>query len=153
VTPNRIVAVYSALLAAPAAGFTCAWTAAHVPGVNIPAGWVGAAFVVGALFAFAACVQWIHGWQQYEARMQDADMYAARVASLETGAAAVSVTPIPAPVAEVDDSDAFDDLLDDDLLDDDLLEDDLLEERLVTDAPTGATGANPSADVAGRTDV
>jgi|RhiMetdeSRZDD1v2_1073273.scaffolds.fasta_scaffold335764_2 hypothetical protein len=72
-TPNRIVAILTPLVFAPAAGAVSAWLASHLPGVDIKQSDLQAVFVGGALIALAPAAQWLHGWQRYEARQADAE--------------------------------------------------------------------------------
>jgi hypothetical protein len=72
-TPNRIVAILTPLVFAPAAGAVSAWLASHLPGVDIKQSDLQAVFVGGALIALAPAAQWLHGWQKYEARQADAE--------------------------------------------------------------------------------
>src|SRR5689334_14166932 len=72
-TPNRIVAILTPLVFAPAAGAASAWLANHVPGVDIKPNDLQTVFIAGALIALAPAAQWLHGWQKYEARQADAE--------------------------------------------------------------------------------
>jgi hypothetical protein len=72
-TPNRIVAILTPLVFAPAAGAVSAWLASHLPGVDIKQSDLQAVFVGGALIALAPAAQWLHGWQRYEARQAEAE--------------------------------------------------------------------------------
>jgi uncharacterized protein YjbI with pentapeptide repeats len=72
-TPNRIVAILTPLVFAPAAGAASAWLASHFPGTDIKSSDLQAIFVGGALIALAPAAQWLHGWQKYEARQADAE--------------------------------------------------------------------------------
>ena len=67
-TPNRIVAVLTPLVFAPAAGAVAAWVAKHAPGVELSTAEVQNIFIAGALVALAPAAQWLHGWQKYEER-------------------------------------------------------------------------------------
>lgn len=67
-TPNRIVAVLTPLVFAPAAGAVAAWVAKHAPGVDLSANELQNIFIAGALIALAPAAQWLHGWQKYEDR-------------------------------------------------------------------------------------
>jgi hypothetical protein len=68
---NRIVALLTPLVFAPLAGVISTWAAENLPGVNIPAGEVEKIFIAGALIALAPAVQWLHGWQKWEARQAE----------------------------------------------------------------------------------
>ena len=67
-TPNRIVAVLTPLVFAPAAGAVAAWVAKHAPGVDLTKDELQNIFIAGALIALAPAAQWLHGWQKYEDR-------------------------------------------------------------------------------------
>ena len=72
-TPNRVVAILTPLVFAPLAGAVAAWLAKHVPGANVSQSDLQEIFIGGALIAVAPALQWLHGWQKYEARQaQDA---------------------------------------------------------------------------------
>ncbi len=71
-TPNRIVAILTPLVFAPAAGGIAAWLAEHFPGTEIDPDRLTEIFIAGALIALAPAIQWLHGWQKYEAREADA---------------------------------------------------------------------------------
>jgi hypothetical protein len=67
-TPNRIVAVLTPLVFAPLSGAVAAWISGRVPGIEVSEGELTGIFVAGALFALAPALQWLHGWQKFEAR-------------------------------------------------------------------------------------
>ncbi len=90
-TPNRIVAILTPLVFAPAAGGIAAWLAEHFPGTEIDPDRLTEIFIAGALIALAPAVQWLHGWQKYEAREADA----ARDAELVEAAAATTAFAEP----------------------------------------------------------
>ena len=71
-TPNRIVAVLTPLFSALAAGI-CTWVAKHVPGVQLSQEDLTSVFIAGALVALAPALQWLHGWQKWEARHDEAE--------------------------------------------------------------------------------
>lgn len=136
-TPNRIVALLTPLVFAPLAGAVSSWLAQHFPGVNVSESDLQAIFIGGALIALAPAVQWLHGWQKYEAREADAahaiqlgTLAAAPVAA--TAAPAVAAAPDPGELAgmddlgELDDLDSVDDVDDLDALDE-------FDEELLTD--------------------
>jgi hypothetical protein len=81
-SPNRIVAFLTPLVFAPLAGVISTWAAENLPGVQISQSAMEEIFVAGALIALAPALQWLHGWQKFEARKEDA-----------LAAAAVSLTP------------------------------------------------------------
>jgi hypothetical protein len=67
-SPNRIVALLTPLVFAPLAGAIAAWVAENAPGIEVSASALEEIFIAGALIALAPAVQWLHGWQKYEAR-------------------------------------------------------------------------------------
>jgi hypothetical protein len=69
---NRIVALLTPLVFAPLAGVISTWAAENLPGVNVPASAVEEIFIAGALIALAPAAQWLHGWQKWEARRDEA---------------------------------------------------------------------------------
>jgi hypothetical protein len=95
--PNRIVALLTPLVFAPVAGVIATWAAENLPGVTVPRESIEEIFIAGALIALAPAVQWLHGWQKYEERKQNAENLAA------TG---FGVMPVPAveepPPEEID---------------------------------------------------
>jgi hypothetical protein len=70
---NRIVAVLTPLLFAPAAGAICAYLAEHFPGVQVDEGSLQQVFVAGAAIALVPAAQWLHGWQKHEARLAESE--------------------------------------------------------------------------------
>jgi hypothetical protein len=98
-TPNRIVAILTPLVFAPAAGGVAAWLAENFPGTDIDPDRLTEIFIAGALIALAPAVQWLHGWQKFEER----EANAARDADLAEAAAA--------PLAlEMEDEEVFEEL-------------------------------------------
>jgi hypothetical protein len=91
-TPNRIVAVLTPLVFAPAAGAISAWVAKHAPGVELSSQELTNIFIAGALVALAPAAQWLHGWQKYEQRE----------AETERAVAVAEATSVAAPVYEND---------------------------------------------------
>lgn len=79
-SPNRVVAVLTPLVFAPAAGVVATWAAENLPGVQVSQGALEEIFIGGALIAFAPALQWLHGWQKHEAREAQAQQ-AVEVAS------------------------------------------------------------------------
>lgn len=116
-TPNRVVAVLTPTVFAPVAGLCSSWLAAHIPGVDISSDQLQAIFIAGALIALAPAVQWLHGWQKWEARQDNAehDVEMANVAAL--GGAAGPTIP-SAPDSDGGPSDDADDLEGTAILDD-----------------------------------
>jgi len=128
--PNRIVALVTPV-AALAAGACATWLAQHFPGIDINQGELQSVFIAGAVVALAPAAQWLHGWQKYEARQEDA----ANAIKLGTLAAAPVAAAASADVlqdgagdiddlADLDDLDSMDDVDDLDELDDELLAED-----------------------------
>lgn len=103
-TPNRIVAVLTPLVFAPAAGAVSAWVAKHAPGVELSSQELTNIFIAGALVALAPAAQWLHGWQKYEQRE----------AETERAVAVAAAAPAPAVAEEQDagDDDSYYDELD-----------------------------------------
>lgn len=114
-SPNRVVALLTPLVFAPLAGAIAAWLAKHFPGVEVKAADLQEIFIGGALIALAPAAQWLHGWQQHEARQ----------AETERAVEVASATAAAQPVAdeEFDELDEFDDLDELDEFDDELLTD------------------------------
>ena len=113
-TLNRIVALLTPLVFAPLAGVISAWAADNLPGVTLPPDKIEAVFIAGALIALAPAAQWLHGWQKYEARQDEALLAAS------TGFGMTSVVAEEAPPEEDIDllDEEFEDLDDLDELDD-----------------------------------
>jgi hypothetical protein len=66
---NRIVALLTPLVFAPAAGWVTAWAARNAPGLPpLDSTQLTALFITGATVAFGKAALWLHGWQKYEAR-------------------------------------------------------------------------------------
>jgi hypothetical protein len=97
-TLNRIVALLTPLVFAPLAGVVSTWAADNLPGVALPADRVEEVFIAGALIALAPAVQWLHGWQKYEARQEE------MIAAAATGFGMTSVVAVepPPPEEELD---------------------------------------------------
>lgn len=128
--PNRIVALLTPLVFAPLAGAVSSWLAQHFPGVNVSESDLQSIFIGGALIALAPAVQWLHGWQKYEAREADA-AHTIQLGTVAAGPVAAPVAALAQPddtgdmddLAELEDLDSVDDL--DDLGDLDELDDEL----------------------------
>ena len=69
---NRIVALLTPLVFAPLAGVVSTWAADNLPGVTLPPDKIEEVFIAGALIALAPAAQWLHGWQKYEQRQDEA---------------------------------------------------------------------------------
>ena len=121
-TPNRIVAVLTPLVFAPLSGAVAAWIADRVPGIQISETELTGIFVGGALIALAPALQWLHGWQKFEAREAEIQR-AVEVAHASAAPAALSASEV---YDEFDDEfdDEYDDEFDDEF-DDELDEEDL----------------------------
>ena len=102
-SPNRLVALLSPFFAL-AAGACSVWLAEHFPGLNISADALEEIFIAGALAGLAPALQWLYGWQKYEAREAEAQLAAEKA---EAGVPDVSVT---VAAEEPDESDDLDDL-------------------------------------------
>jgi hypothetical protein len=87
-TPNRIVAILTPLVFAPVAGGIATWLAEHFPGAGVDEEQLTAIFIAGSLIALAPAVQWLNGWQKWEAREADAAREA-ELAEIESPAAVV----------------------------------------------------------------
>ena len=96
-SPNRIVAVLTPLVFAPLAGVIATWAAKNLPGVDIPPDKIEQIFIAGALIALAPAAQWLHGWQRYEQRREDA------VSAANTGFA-LAVGGVAAPPVAIEPS-------------------------------------------------
>ena len=120
-SPNRLVAVLTPLVFAPAAGACAAWLAEHFPGIDIPADKLQAIFIAGALIAFGKSAQWLHGWQQYEQREAAATERATALDQESAIAAQTAAAPATVPAG---DTFAEDDLGVDDVAFDDAAFDD-----------------------------
>jgi hypothetical protein len=116
-SPNRIVALLTPLVFAPAAGAISAWLAQHFPGVDVSAGDLQQIFVAGALVALVPAAQWLHGWQKHEAREADAD-HAVELATAAAAQPSAALSDTAAPLDDLTDLDAVADV--DDVDDDDL---------------------------------
>ena len=114
-SPNRLVALLSPLFAL-AAGACSVWLAEHFPGLSISADALEEIFIAGALAGLAPALQWLYGWQKYEAREAEAQLAAEKA---EAGVPDVAVTVAaeePEEPEELDDLDLtseedFDELL------------------------------------------
>ncbi len=82
-TPNRVVAVLTPIVFAPLAGAIAALLAEHFPGISVDKGSIEQVFIGGALIGLAPALQWLHGWQKYEARQAG---FAHELALAEAGA-------------------------------------------------------------------
>ena len=126
-SPNRIVALVPPVCAL-AAGWAATWLADNVPGLNISKENLQAVFIAGAVAVLAPAIQWLHGWQKWEARNDEALAAAANGFPPETP----DVAPVAAIPAAQDDGldmpeDDFDEI--DDLVDFDDLEDTSVDEE------------------------
>lgn len=131
-SPNRVVAVLTPLVFAPAAGAIAAWIANNIPGAEISARNLEEVFIGGALIGLAPAAQWLHGWQKYETRQAEQEH------AVELASSAAAETGVAASAPELEDSepseiegfeDDFDELDDLELLDEELFADEQLAER------------------------
>jgi hypothetical protein len=102
-TPNRIVALLTPVFAL-AAGACATWLAEHFPTLDVPASALEEIFIAGALAVLAPALQWLYGWQKFEAREAEAQL-AAEKAEAGVPDVAVQVT--------TDDDDVDEEELDD----------------------------------------
>jgi hypothetical protein len=102
-TPNRIVALLTPVFAL-AAGASATWLAEHFPTLDVPASALEEIFIAGALAVLAPALQWLYGWQKFEAREAEAQL-AAEKAEAGVPDVAVQVT--------TDDDDVDEEELDD----------------------------------------
>jgi hypothetical protein len=102
-TPNRIVALLTPVFAL-AAGASATWLAEHFPTLDVPASALEEIFIAGALAVRAPALQWLYGWQKFEAREAEAQL-AAEKAEAGVPDVAVQVT--------TDDDDVDEEELDD----------------------------------------
>ena len=130
-SPNRVVAVLTPLVFAPAAGAITAWIANNIPGAEISAQNLEEVFIGGALIGLAPAAQWLHGWQKYETRQAEQEN-AVELANVPVAAALASEPEIeieefdPAEAEGIEDFDELDDL---EMLDEELFADEQLAER------------------------
>jgi hypothetical protein len=106
--PNRIVALFTPIIAV-AAGGVATWLADNV-GLNVDQGELQAVFVAGLLAVLAPAAQWLHGNQRWERYQQDLDQ-AALQADTEAAARAGDAGEEPYEDDEYDDyeDDGYDD--------------------------------------------
>ena len=131
-TPNRIVALITPPCAL-AAGWAASWLADNVPGLNINRENLQAVFIAGAAAVVAPALQWLYGWQKWEARQEEAITAAAQ--GFPTQAPTVAL-----PEVEDEPDDGFDLALEDDDYDeyDDLLDVDEFEDTSIEEEPVAA---------------
>ena len=72
-SPNRIVALFTPICAL-AAGACATWLAEHFPTLDVPASALEEIFIAGALAVLAPALQWLYGWQKFEAREAEAQL-------------------------------------------------------------------------------
>jgi hypothetical protein len=121
-SPNRIVALVTPVCAL-AAGWAATWLADNVPGMTISKENLQAVFIAGAVAVLAPAAQWLHGWQKWEQRNEEALAAAANGFPPETPDVAPVAVAAPADddaldLSEDDDFDELDDLVDFDDLED-----------------------------------
>lgn len=130
-SPNRVVAVLTPLIFAPAAGAIATWIANNIPGAEISARNLEEVFIGGALIGLAPAAQWLHGWQRYEARKAEQEN-AVELANAPAAAPGAGIAPGAEdfePTETEDFEDDFDELDDLELLDEELFADEQLAER------------------------
>jgi hypothetical protein len=115
-SPNRIVALVTPVCAL-AAGWAATWLADNVPGMNVSKENLQAVFVAGAVAVLAPALHWLHGWQKWEQRNEEALIAAANGFPPETPDVAPVAVAVPADddaldMSEDDDFDELDDLVD-----------------------------------------
>jgi hypothetical protein len=126
-SPNRIVALVTPVCAL-AAGWAATWLADNVPGLNITKENLQAVFIAGAAAVLAPAIQWLYGWQKWEARNDVALAAAANGFPPETpDVAPVAAAPLADDELDMSEDDDFDEL--DDLVDFDDLEDTSVDEE------------------------
>jgi hypothetical protein len=137
-TLNRLVALLTPLVFAPAAGWAASVIARYAPGIDVSQDDIQKVFIAGALIALAPAAQWLHGWQKHEARQFAAET--AVETGLATGGDAPTVaappdsTGVPAGLDGGDGSGGdFDALAELDEFGEDDLEDDDLDALLADD--------------------
>ena len=89
-SPNSIVAGLTPIFAL-AAGACATWLAEHFPTLDVPASALEEIFIAGALAVLAPALQWLYGWQKWEAREAEAQL-AAEKAEAGVPDVAVQVT-------------------------------------------------------------
>ena len=114
--PNRIVALFTPVIALAAAG-AATWLADNV-GLNVSSGELQAVFIAGLLAVLAPAAQWLHGFQKFEAHQESLDHEA--LAADEQAAADAS--------AVVDD-DGYEDEDEDEAYEDEAYEDDAYDDE------------------------
>lgn len=128
---NRVVALATPLFAA-AAGWVATWLADNVPGVSIDEGALEEIFIAGALAVLAPALQWLYGWQKFEAREAEAQVAA------EKAEAGVPDVAVMVTTDDADDDDELEDLDDLDLgADDEELEAELAALEADESVPSG----------------
>lgn len=105
-SPNRIVAILTPVFAL-AAGACATWLAEHFPALDVPASALEEIFIAGALAVLAPALQWLYGWQKFEAREAEAQV-AAEKAEAGVPDVAVMVTTDDADDDELEDLDDLD---------------------------------------------
>ena len=78
IAPNRVVALATPVIFAPAAGALSVWAAKNA-GVDIDAESLQAVFIAGATIAFGKAALWLKGWQDWEKSAATADAVAGAV--------------------------------------------------------------------------
>ena len=100
-SPNRIVALLTPICAL-AAGASATWLAEHFPTIDVPASALEEIFIAGALTVLAPALQWMLGWQKWEARQDEAQL------AVEKAEAGVPDVAVQVTTDEVDEADLED---------------------------------------------
>ena len=104
-SPNRIVAMLTPVFAL-AAGACATWLAEHFPTLDVPASALEEIFIAGALAVLAPALQWLYGWQKFEAREAEAQLAADKAeAGVQDVAVMVTTDELDAELDELDDLD------------------------------------------------
>lgn len=103
-SPNRIVAMLTPIFAL-AAGACATWLAEHFPTLDVPASALEEIFIAGALAVLAPALQWLYGWQKWEAREAEAQLAAEKAEAGVPDVAVQVTTDDEADEEELDDLD------------------------------------------------
>jgi Flp pilus assembly secretin CpaC len=95
---NRVVAVLTPLVFAPAAAATTAWIATHFPGLpTIDPGQVVAVEIAGATAALGTGLTWLHGHQKWNSIVADLVRLNKLDAAINAGFVKGTVHPVAVP--------------------------------------------------------
>ena len=101
-SPNRIVALLTPICAL-AAGACATWLAEHFPTLDVPASALEEIFIAGALAVLAPALQWLYGWQKFEAREAAAQL------AVEKAEAGVPDVAVQVTTDDADEDEQLDD--------------------------------------------